>query len=230
MKSIDTAKTGPLIDEGLRAHMISVYNTMGLGLLTSSLIAYVIGTSAQLTQFFLGGPQAWLFILAPLALVLWISFRIDSMSLRTAKTVFYAYAATMGISLASLFALYQIGSIFQVFLVTAVMFGATSLYGYTTKRDLSGFGSFLFMGLIGLIAAGLINIFLQNSLFQLVISAIGVLIFTGLTAYDTQKIKEIYYATDGDERSKAGVMGALALYLDFVNLLMNLMQLLGQRK
>lgn len=230
MKRIDTVKTDLLIDEGLRAHMINVYNTMGLGLLTSSLIAYVIGTSSGLTQFFLGGPQAWLFILAPLALVFWISFRIDSMSYGLARTLFYVYAATMGISMASLFALYQIGSIFQVFLVTAVMFGATSLYGYTTKRDLSGFGSFLFMGLIGLIAAGLLNIFLQNSLFQLVISAVGVLVFTGLTAYDTQKIKEIYYATDGEDRSKAGIMGALALYLDFINLLMSLMQLLGQRK
>lgn len=230
MKRIDTVKTDLLIDEGLRAHMINVYNTMGLGLLTSSLIAYVIGTSSGLTQFFLGGPQAWLFILAPLALVFWISFRIDKMSYGLARTLFYVYAATMGISMASLFALYQMGSIFQVFLVTAVMFGATSLYGYTTKRDLSGFGSFLFMGLIGLIAAGLLNIFLQNSLFQLVISAVGVLVFTGLTAYDTQKIKEIYYATDGEDRSKAGIMGALALYLDFINLLMSLMQLLGQRK
>ena len=230
MKSIDNSKPNALVDEGLRAHMINVYNTMGLGLLTSAVIAYVVGTSSQLTQLFLGGPQAWLFILAPLALVFWISFKIDKMSFGMARILFYVYAATMGISLASLFALYQIGSIFQVFLVTATMFGATSLYGYTTNRDLSGVGSFLFMGLIGLIAAALINIFLQNTLFQLVISAVGVLVFTGLTAYDTQKIREIYYVTDGENRRKAGVMGALTLYLDFVNLLMSLMQLLGQRK
>lgn len=217
-------------DEGLRRHMISVYNNMGLGLLTSGIIAYLIGTIPVLTQFFLGGPQAWFFILAPLAVVFWISFKIESMKLSTAIYAFYGYAALMGISLATIFQVYQMGSIFQVFLITACMFGATSLYGYTTKRDLTGFGSFLFMGVIGLVIAGLVNLFLQNSLFQMVIAGLGVLIFTGLTAYDTQKIKDTYYATDGEGRSKAGIMGALALYLDFINLMMSLLQLLGNRK
>lgn len=217
-------------DEGLRQHMISVYNNMGLGLLISGIVSYMVGTIPALTALFLGGPQAWLFILAPLAVVFWISFKIDSMSLSTARTAFYGYAALMGISMGSIFLVYEMGSIFQVFLITACMFGATSLYGYTTKRDLTSLGSFLFMGLIGLIIASIVNLFLQNSMFQMVIAAIGVLVFTGLTAYDTQKIREVYYTTDGDERSKAGIMGALALYLDFINLMMSLLQLLGNRK
>lgn len=217
-------------DEGLRRHMISVYNNMGLGLLTSGIIAYLVGTIPGLTQFFLGGPQAWVFILAPLAVVFWISFKIESMKLSTAIYAFYGYAALMGISLATIFQVYEMGSIFQVFLITACMFGATSLYGYTTKRDLTGFGSFLFMGVIGLVIAGLVNLFLQSSIFQMVIASLGVLIFTGLTAYDTQKIKEVYYHTEGEGRSKAGIMGALALYLDFINLMMSLLQLLGNRK
>ncbi len=217
-------------DEGLRQHMISVYNNMGLGLFTSGIVAYIVGTVPALTALFLGGPQAWLFILAPLAMVFWLSFKIDSMRYSTALYAFYGYAALMGISMASIFLVYEMGSIFQVFLITACMFGATSLYGYTTKRDLTGVGSFLFMGLIGLVIASLVNLFLQNSMFQMVIASIGVLIFTGLTAYDTQKIREIYYVTDGEDRKKAGVMGALSLYLDFINLMMSLLQLLGNRK
>lgn len=217
-------------DEGLRQHMISVYNNMGLGLATSGIIAYLVGTVPALTSFFLGGPQAWLFILAPLAMVFWLSYKIDSMRYSTALYAFYGYAALMGISMASIFLVYEMGSIFQVFLITACMFGATSLYGYTTKRDLTGIGSFLFMGLIGLVIASLVNLFLQNSMFQMVIASIGVLIFTGLTAYDTQKIREIYYVTNGEDQKKAGVMGALSLYLDFINLMMSLLQLLGNRK
>lgn len=218
------------IDVGLRNYMIGVYNNMGLGLLVSGVIAYIVGTSPVLTQMVFGGPQAYLFIFAPLVAVLALSFGIEKMSVGTARLAFYGFAAIMGISLSSIFITYQLGSIFQVFLITAVMFGGMSLYGYTTKKDLTSIGSFLIMGLWGLVIASIVNIFMQNSIMQLVIAAIGVVIFTGLTAYDTQKIKEIYYHTEGDTRAKAAIMGALNLYLDFINLMISLLQLLGQRK
>lgn len=218
------------IDVGLRNYMIGVYNNMGLGLLVSGLIAYVVGTSPTLAQMVFGGPQAYLFIFAPLVAVLALSFGIEKMSVNTARLAFYGFAAIMGISLSSIFITYQLGSIFQVFLITACMFGGMSLYGYTTKKDLTSIGSFLIMGLWGLVIASIVNIFMQNSVMQLVIAAIGVVVFTGLTAYDTQKIKEIYYHTEGDTRAKAAIMGALNLYLDFINLMISLIQLLGQRK
>lgn len=218
------------IDLGLRDHMINVYNQMGIGLAISGAVAYLVSSVPALTALFLGGPQVWFFILAPLAMVFWLSWKINSLSVSTARTAFYAYAGLMGISLSTLFLVYQMGSIVQVFLITAVMFLAMSLYGYTTKKDLTSLGSFLFMGLIGLIVASIVNLFMQSSALAFAISCIGVLIFTGLTAYDTQKIKELYYHTDGDDRTKAGIMGALTLYLDFINLMIHLLQLLGQRK
>lgn len=226
--NVKTATTD--IDVGLRNYMIGVYNNMGLGLLVSGIIAYIVGTSPTLTQMVFGGPQAYLFIFAPLVAVLALSFGIEKMSVNTARLAFYGFAAIMGISLSSIFITYQLGSIFQVFLITAVMFGGMSLYGYTTKKDLTSIGSFLIMGLWGLVIASIVNIFMQNSVMQLVIAAIGVVVFTGLTAYDTQKIKEIYYHTEGDTRAKAAIMGALNLYLDFINLMISLLQLLGQRK
>lgn len=226
--NVKTATTN--VDVGLRNYMIGVYNNMGLGLLVSGIIAYIVGTSPSLTQMVFGGPQAYLFIFAPLVAVLALSFGIEKMSVNTARLAFYGFAAIMGISLSSIFITYQLGSIFQVFLITAVMFGGMSLYGYTTKKDLTSIGSFLIMGLWGLVIASIVNIFMQNSVMQLVIAAIGVVVFTGLTAYDTQKIKEIYYHTEGDTRAKAAIMGALNLYLDFINLMISLLQLLGQRK
>ena len=222
--------TQAAIDQGLRSHMISVYNNMGIGLVISSIVSYVIGTNAALSSMIFGGPQAYLFIFAPLVAVFALAFGIEKMSASTARLAFFGFSAIMGISLASIFLTYQLGSIFQVFLITAIMFGGMSLYGYTTKRDLTSMGSFLIMGLWGLVIASIVNIFMQNSIMQLVIAAIGVVVFTGLTAYDTQKIKEIYYATSGEERAKSGIMGALNLYLDFVNLMISLLQLLGQRK
>jgi FtsH-binding integral membrane protein len=218
------------IDVGLRNYMIGVYNNMGLGLLVSGLIAYMIGTSPTLAQMVYGGPQAYLFIFAPLVAVLALSFGIEKMSVSTARLAFYGFAALMGISLSSIFLVYELGSIFQVFLITSCMFGGMSLYGYTTKKDLTSMGSFLIMGVWGLVIASIINLFMQNGVMQMVIAAIGVVVFTGLTAYDTQKIKEIYYQTEGDSRAKAGIMGALSLYLDFINLMISLIQLLGQRK
>lgn len=217
-------------DEGLRRFMIGVYNHMGLGLVVSGLISYAIGMNPVLSQMVWQGPQSWFFLLSPLAVVLVLSFGADRLSVAATTGLFYVYSALMGVSLSTIFMLYQMGSIFQVFLITAVMFGGMSIYGYTTKRDLTSIGGFLLMGLIGLIVAGLANLFFQSSTMDLVISAIGVLVFVGLTAYDTQKIKEVYDVTEGDDRAKAGVLGALTLYLDFVNLMLNLLRLMGQRR
>lgn len=219
-----------LIDNGLREHMISVYNNMGLGLAISGVIAYLVATVPELTVLFLGGPQVYLFIFAPLIMVLVMSFGFEKLSLSALRTMFYAYAAIMGVSLSTVFMVYQLGSVFQVFGITAVMFLAMSIYGYTTKRDMTGLGGFFLMGLIGLIAASIVNIFMQSAALDFGISVIGVLIFVGLTAYDTQKIKEMYHLTTGDERSKYGIMGALSLYLDFVNLMLYLLKLFGQKK
>lgn len=218
------------MDVGLRAHMLRVYNHMGLGLTISGLISYFIGTNEVLYQTLMTGPLAWLFILSPLAIILVMAFGAEKLSTAATTALFYGYAALMGVSLSSIFVIYQLGSIFQVFLVTAVMFGCMSLYGYTTKRDLTSLGGFLLMGLIGLIVASLVNLWFQNPVFDLVISAIGVLVFVGLTAYDTQKIKDMYYYASDSEREKMAVHGALALYLDFINLMLNLLRLMGERK
>jgi len=230
-----------VIDEGLRAYMLRVYNYMLMGLALTGVFA--LGTfnlafqstasGYQLTalgQTLFGSPLMWLIILAPLGMVFFMSFRIQKMSVGAAQMTFWIFAALMGISLSTIFAAYTATSITQVFFITAATFGAMSLWGYTTKRDLTGMGSFLFMGLIGIIIAMLVNIFLQSSALQFAVSVIGVLIFTGLTAYDTQKIKEMYYV--GDDSTVAGrkaIMGALSLYLDFINLFLMLLRLFGNR-
>lgn len=228
------AQTGAMIDEGLRAYMLRVYNLMALGMAITGVAAY--GTYAlavsnpAFANLLFASPLRWVIMLAPLGMVFFLSFRINSMSVSTAQATFWAYAALMGVSLSSIFIVFTGESIVQTFLVTAASFGALSLYGYTTKRSLSGFGSFLIMGLFGLIIASIVNIFLQSSAMGFAISAIGVLIFAGLTAYDTQKIKEMYF--DGDDALVAGrkaIMGALTLYLDFINLFMFLLQFLGNR-
>lgn len=217
-------------DLGLRKHLLSVFNNMALGLVVSGLVAGFIGTNPVLLAMIFGGPQMWLFMLAPLAVVLLLGFKLDTMEVGTAKMLFYLYSVLMGISLSTIFLVFKLGSIIQVFFITAATFGTMSLYGYTTKRDLSKMGSFLMMGLIGLVIAGLVNMFLQSSALQLAISACSVLIFVGLTAYDMQQIKEIYYVTDGDDREKMGIVGALNLYMDFINIFINLLQLIGDKK
>lgn len=228
------AQTGALIDEGLRSYMLRVYNLMALALVitgVSAFFTYSLATSnPAFAQLLYASPLRWVVMLAPLGLVFFLGFRIHKMSVSAAQTTFWVYAALMGLSLSSIFLVYTGQSIVQTFFVTAASFGALSLYGYTTKKDLSGMGSFLIMGLFGLIIASIVNIFLQSSAMQFAISAIGVLIFAGLTAYDTQKIKEMYF--DGDEVAVAGrkaIMGALTLYLDFINLFTFLLQFLGNR-
>ncbi|MBB2907720.1 hypothetical protein FHR76_004128 [Rhizobium sp. RAS22] len=228
------AQSGALIDEGLRAYMLKVYNLMALALVITGVAAFgtytLAASNPAVQQLLFASPLRWVVMLAPLALVFFLSFRIQSMSVSAAQTTFWVYAALMGVSLSSIFLVYTGQSIVQTFFVTAASFGALSLYGYTTKKDLSGMGSFLIMGLFGLIIASIVNIFLASSALQFAISAIGVLIFAGLTAYDTQKIKEMYF--DADDVAVAGrkaIMGALTLYLDFINLFTFLLQFLGNR-
>ncbi|MXN65159.1 BAX inhibitor (BI)-1/YccA family protein [Stappia sp. GBMRC 2046] len=229
-----------VIDEGLRSYMLGVYNYMTLGLAITGLVAMgtvyfaidqATGGLTSFGQAIYLSPLKWVVILAPLAMVFFLSFKIQSMSASTAQTTFWVYAALMGLSLSSIFLVYTGGSIARVFFISAAAFGGLSLYGYTTKKDLSGWGSFLFMGLIGIIIASLVNLFLASSALQFAVSVIGVLVFAGLTAYDTQQIKEMYYAGDsGEVATKKSVMGALRLYLDFINLFLMLLQLFGNRE
>jgi len=231
------------IDAGLRAYMIRVYNYMAIGVAVTGLVAYFTfsaavtegaGGALALTQFgqaIFVSPLKWLFILAPLAMVFFISFRIDRIEAATARTLFFAFAALMGLSMSVIFLVFTQTSITRVFFISAATFGALSLYGYTTQRNLSAMGSFLFMGLIGIIIASLVNIFLASTMMQFIISVVGVLVFAGLTAYDTQRIKEMYDPMDdGTIAGKKAVMGALSLYLDFINLFQMLLQLLGDRR
>ena len=227
------------IDAGLRAHMLRVYNYMMLGLALTGAVAFLVTTTPAISQIFYntsaGYPQltmlGWVALFAPLGLVFFLSFRIDKMSFAAAQTTFWVYAALMGLSLAPTAEVYTGASIARVFFITAGAFGALSLFGYTTKRDLSAMGKFLFIGLIGLILAMIVNMFMQSSGMQFAISIIGVLIFAGLTAYDTQKIKEMYLEADsGEVAGKKAVMGALRLYLDFINMFMFLLQLFGSRE
>jgi hypothetical protein len=236
------ARGAEAIDAGLRAHMLRVYNYMTVGLVLTGLAAF--GTYAlsfrsvgghlvptALGQALFGSPLMFVVIFAPLALVFYLSFRIDRMSVGAAQATFWIYAALLGVSLSFIFLAYAASSITQVFFITAATFGAMSLWGYTTSRDLTGIGSFLFMGLIGIVIAMVVNIFLASSALGFAISIIGVLVFTGLTAYDTQKIKEMYTVNDdGTVAGRKAIMGALRLYLDFVNLFLMLLRLFGQSR
>jgi FtsH-binding integral membrane protein len=238
------------IDEGLRAHMNRVYGTMSVGMLITALAAwavaglavssvptaYQIAPDQYLTSFgaaIYASPLKWVVMFAPLAFVFGFSAGINRMSTATAQLVFYAFAAVMGVSLSSIFLVFTSTSIAQVFLITAIAFAGLSLWGYTTKKDISGWGSFLIMGVIGLIVAMIVNIFLASSALAFAISAIGVLVFAGLTAYDTQNIKNTYLqmrAAEGEAMiGKAAIMGALQLYLDFINMFVMLLSLFGYR-
>ncbi|MDH3579826.1 MAG: Bax inhibitor-1/YccA family protein [Hyphomicrobiales bacterium] len=230
------------IDEGLRAYMLRVYNYMAAGIAITGVVAYLTfslsfvetGAGLQLTQTgaaLFNSPLKWVVMLAPLGMVFYLSARVARMSFGAAQIAFWVFATLMGVSLGSIFAVYTGQSISQVFFITAASFGALSLYGYTTKKDLSGWGSFLFMGLIGIIIAAIVNIFLASSALQFAISVIGVLVFAGLTAYDTQRIKEMYFVGDGAAvMGKKAIMGALSLYLDFINMFLMLLSLFGNRE
>lgn len=216
-------------DVGLRNYFISVYNNMTLGLIISGAIAYWLSTDAALMTAIWKTNLAWLVIFAPLVMSLGLIFVFDSLSPFAARMFFYVFAAVMGASLSQIFMVFKLGSIFQAFFITSATFLVMSVYGYTTKKDLSSLGSFLLMGVIGLIIAGIINLFLQSPVMTFVISSIAVLVFTLLVAVDTQQLKDVYYSTFGDEREKMGILGALNLYMDFINIFINLLQLLGEK-
>ena len=233
MRRAAAGQRSALIDEGLRAHMNKVYGLMSVAMLITGAVAWGVGSNPQLVAAIFGTGLKWVVMLAPLAVVFAFSAMINKMSTATAQLVFLAYSALMGLSISFIFAAYTGISVAQTFLVTAISFAGLSLYGYTTKRDLSAMGSFLMMGLIGLIVASLINLFIASSALNFAISVIGVLIFAGLTAYDTQNIKNTYLqlaASDHDFVGKAAILGALQLYLDFLNLFMFLLQFMGDRR
>jgi FtsH-binding integral membrane protein len=218
-------------DEGLRQHMLRVYNYMGLGLIVTGLVAFVVGTTPALYVPIFSSPLKWVVMLAPLAFVFFFSFKMHSMSASSAQMTFWAFCAVMGLSLASVFLVFTGASIARTFFIAATMFGAMSLFGYTTKRDLSKMGSFLIMGLIGVMIASIVNIFLGSSALQFAVSVIGIIVFVGLTAYDTQNIKEQYADNyDQESQQKLAVFGALSLYLNFVNIFQLLLNFTGQRE
>lgn len=240
-----------VIDQGLRAYMLTVYNYMAGGVALTGLVAFAMMSMLTTTDASLAAvqlrngimltelgktiylsPIKYVIMLAPLAFVFYLSFRVYKMSTSAAQISFWLFAAVMGASLSSIFLIYTGQSIVQVFFVTAAAFAGLSLYGYTTKKDLTGWGSFLIMGLIGIIIAALVNLFLQSSALQFAISAIGVLVFAGLTAYDTQQIKDGYYQVAGNAElaAKTAIMGALSLYLDFINMFQSLLYLFGDRE
>jgi len=242
--TVRSSASEAIIDQGLRSYMLKVYNYMASGVLLTGFIALAFfkmavvtsneGQIIGLTNFgntIYASGLKWVIMLAPLAVVFYMSFGIAKMSAAKAQTTFWIFAALMGASLSSIFLMYTETSITRVFFITAGTFGAMSIYGYTTKRDLTKLGSFLMMGLFGIIIASLVNIFMKSTMMYFVISIIGVLIFVGLTAYDTQKIKNMYLVSDsGEMMGKKAVMGALTLYLDFINLFIMLLRLFGQRR
>ena len=239
-----TAAKTHVMDEGLRAYMLKVYNYMTSGIFLTGIISLLLfklsvvmttdGSITGLTSVgnaLYNSALMWIVMLAPLGVVFYMSFGIRRMSAAKAQGAFWVFAALMGASLSSIFLVYTGTSITRVFFITAGTFGAMSIYGYTTKRDLTKLGSFLMMGLIGIIIASIVNIFMKSTMMYFVISILGVLIFVGLTAYDTQKIKNMYLASDsGEIMGKKAVMGALTLYLDFINLFIMLLRLFGQRR
>jgi len=243
-RSFTKATDQVVIDEGLRAYMLKVYNYMTTGLLLTGLVAYFFGKASIVTNelgqiigitsigaMLFGSPLKWVVMLAPLGFVFYLSARINKMSVSSAQITFWIFSAIMGLSLASIFIVYTQASIARVFFISSGTFAAMSLYGYTTKKDLTKLGGFLFMGLIGIIIASLVNLFFQSSALHFAISVIGVLVFVGLTAYDTQNIKNMYYAGDSESvGGKKALMGALRLYLDFINLFIMLLRLFGQRR
>jgi uncharacterized protein len=211
----------------INSAMARVYAHMGLAVVTSMIVSFLVGTSPALLAFFFTGAMKWIVIFAPLVAILAVSFAMDKFS-KEALTVFlHGFAALMGLSFATIFAMYNMGSIVSAFMSAAILFGVMSFYGYFTKKNLDSIGQFMFVGLIAIIIASIVNIFIGSTVFQMVISAIAVVVFLGLTAYDTQRIREMV-SVDND--GKAEVMGALSLYLNFINLFISLLQLFGERK
>jgi FtsH-binding integral membrane protein len=219
-------------DQGLRSYMLKIYNYMALALVLTGVTAYGVSSSPELMNTIFGSPLKWVVMIAPLGFIMVMSFGINKLSFGAAQGLFWAFAAVMGVSLSSILMVYTGQSVARAFFITSATFASVSLYGYTTKKDLSGMGSFLFMGVIGLIIASVVNIFMQSSALQFAISALTVVIFTGLTAYDTQRLKNMYYQLAGNAEAmgKASIMGALSLYINFINIFISLLQLFGERR
>lgn len=234
MRTTTASRADASIDQGLRNYMLGVYNLMAIGLVITAVAAMAMSWfsfhNAAFAQLVYGSPLRFVIMFAPLIAVLFLSFNIHNLSTSAARTLFIVYAALVGVSLSAIFLFYTATSITQTFFISAASFGALSLYGYTTKRDLRPIGSFLFIGLVGVLIASIVNIFLASSALQFAVSVIGVLVFAGLTAYDTQTIKEMYYEGDAsDTMNRKIIMGALNLYLDFINMFVFLLQFLGNR-
>lgn len=224
-------QAGAVYDEGLRKHMLRVYNYMGLGLVVTGLVAFFVASTPALYVPIFSSPLKWVVMLAPLAFVMIFSFKMQTMSAAGAQAMFWAFCAVMGLSLASVFLVFTSTSIARTFFIAATMFGATSLYGYTTRRDLTQFSSFLIMGLIGVVIASLVNLFLGSTALQFAISVIGIAVFIGLTAWDTQTIKEQYAENfDAESQQKLAVFGAFSLYLNFINIFQLLLNFTGERE
>jgi len=218
-------------DEGLRRHMLGIYRHMGIGLAITGLVALGVASSPALVALIFGTPLKWVAMLAPLAFVFFFTFRIETMTTATARATFYAFAAVMGVSMASIFLVFTGASIAMAFFAAASMFLGLSLWGYTTKRDLTGLGSFLFVGLIAVVIASLVNLFLGSSLLQMGLSALGVVVFAGLTAWDTQRLKsEFVHYGRSQAAEKLQIMGALTLYLNLINMFQLLLSLFGQQE
>ena len=218
-------------DAGLRRHMLGIYNNMGVGLVITGLTAFGIASTPALAGAIFGSPLKWVAMFAPLAFVMFLSFRMERMSAASLRTAFFSFSAVMGVSLASIFLVFTETSIARTFFIAAGMFLSVSLWGYTTRRDLSKWSTFLFMGLIGVVIASLVNLFLASSALQFIVSIAGVIVFTGLTAWDTQRAKSEYLAYAGTEHAeKLAVWSALSLYLNLVNLFQLLLTFFGQRE
>ena len=218
-------------DAGLRRHMLGIYNNMGLGLAVTGLVALGVASTPALAGAIFGTPLKWVAMFAPLAFVFFLSFRMERMTASSARTAFFAFSAVMGVSMASIFLVFTETSIARTFFIAAAMFSSVSLWGYTTKRDLTRWTTFLFMGLIGVVIASIVNVFLGSSTLQLIVSIAGVIVFTGLTAWDTQRAKSDYLAFAGTPHAdKLAIWGALSLYLNFVNLFQLLMTFFGERE
>lgn len=228
---ITTHTQGLEFDQRFRTYMATVYGNMSLGLLLTAFTSYIVSLSPQMMGYIFTTPLFYVVTFAPLGMALYYSLKWQQLKVETAQSLFFLYAFMIGLSMASIFSRYTGESITRIFLITSSMFGATSLYGYATKRDLTGMGSFMMMGLFGLIIAMVINLFVQSSGLQMMLSFLAVIIFTALTAYDVQRLKNIYYqVSDQEILSKVAMMGAFILYLDFINLFIHLMRLLGDRR
>lgn len=224
-----TGRAVAVHDEGLRRYMLGIYRHMGIGLGITALVAMAVAATPPLAALIFGTPLKWVAMFAPLAFIFFFTFRIERMTTSGARTAFYAFSAVMGVSMASIFLVFASTSIASAFFAAAAMFAGLSLWGYTTNRDLSRFGTFLIVGLFAVIAVSLVNLFLGSSMLQIIISVVGVAVFAGLTAWDTQRLKSEYYAYAGHQAAeKMALMGALSLYLNFINMFQLLLSLFGQ--